>query len=557
MRIKFRKCISAIMITCIAVVMSVFLNPANYVYAAGNTINNIPVVGYDAQGNEYQLQPKATFTLDSATFTSMTADAEFHIILEDVTYDWEKNRNPLMDNDYELGLSYNPYIFCVKPGTLTPDEVYTGTVTVPIPDGYDGATAKVFEEYDMINEPDTTKRAVASYTDTTITMPAKMKYWETNESDGNGGFVTIGGFSSHLRVEFKKKIAIDSLKTNASLTPATSEYNGSAITPKVTITGLTENTDFTVAYSNNTNAGTAKATVTGKNLYKGTFDLPFTITTASIESKKAAASLSATEFDHTGSAITPDITITGLTKDTDFTIAYANNVDIGTATATVTGKGNYTGSFTLDYIIKKAEDKSKEDDKTEAKVEDNKGQDYNVTSNGATKTATYEAPKSKKETKITIPNSITLKDGTKVPVTKVAANACKKNTKLKSATIGNNVKDVGNNAFNGCSSLTTLKFGKKVENIGAGAARNCKKLKKTTIPASTKKIGANAFNGDSNLTNLIINCKSLKSIGNGAIKSINPKATITLKGTAKQKKAVKKLITNKKTGYKSTMKINM
>ena len=309
--------------------------------------------------------------------------------------------------------------------------------------------------------------------------------------------------------------------------------------------------DFAVSYSNNTNVGTAKATITGKNLYSGSFELPFTITAMPIEKKKDVAALSATEFEHTGSAITPEVKITGLTKDTDFTVAYANNIEPGTATATITGKCNYTGSFNLEYTIKKPAEVG---DAVMA-VEDNKGQDYTVISNGEKKEATYEAPKSKKETKINIPNNITLKDGTKVPVTKVAPNACKKNTKLKSATIGNNVRDVGDNAFNGCSNLTTLKFGKRVENIGKGAARNCKKLKKTTIPASTKKIGANAFNGDSSLTNLTINCKNLKSVGNGAIKKINPKATIILKGTAKQKQAALKLITNKKTGYKGSMKI--
>lgn len=43
-----------------------------------------------------------------------------------------------------------------------------------------------------------------------------------------------------------------------------------------------------------------------------------------------------------------------LTKDTDFTVAYANNVKAGTATATFTGKGNYTGVITDTFEITKA-----------------------------------------------------------------------------------------------------------------------------------------------------------------------------------------------------------
>lgn len=59
-------------------------------------------------------------------------------------------------------------------------------------------------------------------------------------------------------------------------------YNGSALTPVVTVqdgnTTLTEGTDYTVEYSNNTDAGTsAKATITGKGNYIGTVEKTFTI----------------------------------------------------------------------------------------------------------------------------------------------------------------------------------------------------------------------------------------------------------------------------------------
>ena len=336
----------------------------------------------------------------------------------------------------------------------------------------------------------------------------------------------------------------------ATLEYTTHEYTGKALEPTVSIAGLTSGTHYTVKYENNIGVGTAKVTIEGKGNYTGKLEKTFAITQAAIDNLKANATITdGTEFEYSGSAITPDVTIPGLTKDTDFTVAYANNTEPGTATVTITGKGNYTGSFTLEFTIKKAAEDEEEI------VVDGNGSKYSVKTNGKEKVATFLSPKTKKETKLVIADNVTTKDNTKVPVTKVAPNACKKNTKLKSATIGNNVRDVGDNAFNGCSNLTTLKFGKRVENIGKGAARNCKKLKKTTIPASTKKIGANAFNGDSSLANLTINCKNLKSIGNGAIKKINPKATITLKGSAKQKKAALKLITNKKTGYKATMKI--
>ena len=52
---------------------------------------------------------------------------------------------------------------------------------------------------------------------------------------------------------------------------------------------------------------------------------------------------------------TPDVTIKHgdmvLVKDTDYTVEYANNTELGTATMTVTGVGNYTGSKTLEFEI--------------------------------------------------------------------------------------------------------------------------------------------------------------------------------------------------------------
>lgn len=49
----------------------------------------------------------------------------------------------------------------------------------------------------------------------------------------------------------------------------------------------------------------------------------------------------------------PAVTVTGLTADTDYTVAYANNKDAGTATVTITGKGNYTKSIEKTFKIKK------------------------------------------------------------------------------------------------------------------------------------------------------------------------------------------------------------
>ena len=58
---------------------------------------------------------------------------------------------------------------------------------------------------------------------------------------------------------------------------------------------------------------------------------------------------------YTGSAITPTVTVmdgeTTLVLNTDYTVAYSNNVETGTATVTVTGMGNYSGTATANFTI--------------------------------------------------------------------------------------------------------------------------------------------------------------------------------------------------------------
>ena len=56
-------------------------------------------------------------------------------------------------------------------------------------------------------------------------------------------------------------------------------------------------------------------------------------------------------FIYTGSEITPAVTINGLVEGTDYEVTYSNNIDAGTATVTVTGIGNYTGTITKDFTI--------------------------------------------------------------------------------------------------------------------------------------------------------------------------------------------------------------
>ncbi len=126
-------------------------------------------------------------------------------------------------------------------------------------------------------------------------------------------------------------------------------YNGTAQVPEVTITyqgePLKAGADFSVSCSDNINAGTATVVINGKGEYTGSFTRTFTIAQASIQSAQMG-NLSARRY--TGDALEPDVTVTldgkTLTADTDYTVAYADNIEPGTAKLTITGSRNYTGT---------------------------------------------------------------------------------------------------------------------------------------------------------------------------------------------------------------------
>ncbi len=84
----------------------------------------------------------------------------------------------------------------------------------------------------------------------------------------------------------KSTVSIKSAKVTLKTTSYT--YNGKAKKPavksvKVNGTTLTKDTDYTVSYKNNKNAGTAYVVITGKGNYTGTVKKTFTIKKASIK----------------------------------------------------------------------------------------------------------------------------------------------------------------------------------------------------------------------------------------------------------------------------------
>ena len=173
--------------------------------------------------------------------------------------------------------------------------------------------------------------------------------------------------NAQVSVTYKK------LMTNTAITIQDIQaltYNGQAQEPVVTVkdgeTTLVLNTDYTVSYSNNTNAAQADAsqdaptvTITGiGESYDGNTQKTFTINPA----KLTGTTLKQTEFMYNLFDPQPQTAEVAEVKAGElvvpaeqYDVTGNQQTEIGTYTVTVTGKTNFTGSVTADFEIKDTE----------------------------------------------------------------------------------------------------------------------------------------------------------------------------------------------------------
>jgi hypothetical protein len=109
---------------------------------------------------------------------------------------------------------------------------------------------------------------------------------------------------------------------------------------------LTKGTDYDVSFANNINAGAASVNVTGKGNYGGMLLGTYTIDPLSISDGNVTIE-PIDDRTYTGAAQEPPVVVKlngVVVPSSNYTVSYSNNINVGTANVTLTGKGNFTGS---------------------------------------------------------------------------------------------------------------------------------------------------------------------------------------------------------------------
>lgn len=284
---------------------------------------------------------------------------------------------------YSFGDKIEPKVSVTLGDKVLADDAYTvsytdnvnagkASITVTGTGDYKGQTGTTFviEQYDIGSASLVLESNSYEYTGSEIKPAVKNIAIEgreiapgsdfditySNNKDKGTGSVTLTArantnYKGTVSAAFKIGAADIS---NANVTVSDAAYTGQPIKPDVTVIlgtkKLTEGTDYTVDYTDNTDAGTATVTVKGIGNYTGTVDTQFKITAKSL----SLAVVTAADQTYTGRELTPDVTVTLDGKkiaDTEYDVKYTSNVNKGTSTITVTGKHNYTGSKTGTFKI--------------------------------------------------------------------------------------------------------------------------------------------------------------------------------------------------------------
>lgn len=228
---------------------------------------------------------------------------------------------------------------------------YTGSAVKPEIRVYDGSRRLTWKKDCTVNYKNNTKAAQSTGTKApAVVVKGKGNYAGTETQ----AFSIVQKDISDIDVakSFIDAYALPKNNKNPSLV-FSAKYNGKA---------LKKNKDYVLSVRDSAGKevgsysalGDYTLTVTGAGRnYKGTCAFPFTVTDKTPVSKLKISKIADQEYDGTSKTPQPVVKFgsTTLTEGIDYYLSYDNNMEVGTATVTVTGKNEYFGTRNLTFRI--------------------------------------------------------------------------------------------------------------------------------------------------------------------------------------------------------------
>lgn len=328
---------------------------ANYNETSGNTLT-IKIIDKNTDANTLQIDVPATVTYGDTVSPSVGESKPAGA--GDVTFKFfDKDGNQVSDQPFPVG-KYKVTASCEDADTIYTAEKEFEVVARALTE--ENVT---FGENLVYTGNELTQTVTVTVNGKTLTVGTDYTVSDLTGTEPGSYPVTVAGTGNYTG-EVTKSFTISKAQiSSAAITYDAGPYGytGKEWKPEVTVSfnsaTLTAGNDYTVSYENNINAGTAKIIITGiGDHFTGLTEKTFTINSAEISGCTFAPIADVT---YNTQAHTPEVTVAisgrTLEADKDYTVSYASNVNAGTATVTVTGKGNFTGSANTTFTIAKAD----------------------------------------------------------------------------------------------------------------------------------------------------------------------------------------------------------
>ncbi len=327
---------------------------ANYNEASGTL--TIKIIDKNTDANTLQIDVPATVTYGDTVSPSVGESKPAGA--GDVTFKFfDKDGNQVSDQPFPVG-KYKVTASCEDADTIYTAEKEFEVVARALTE--ENVT---FGENLVYTGNELTQTVTVTVNGKTLTVGTDYTVSDLTGTEPGSYPVTVAGTGNYTG-EVTKSFTISKAQiSSAAITYDAGPYGytGKEWKPEVTVSfnsaTLTAGNDYTVSYENNINAGTAKIIITGiGDHFTGLTEKTFTINSAEISGCTFAPIADVT---YNTKAHTPEVTVAisgrTLEADKDYTVSYASNVYAGTATVTVTGKGNFTGSANTTFTIAKAD----------------------------------------------------------------------------------------------------------------------------------------------------------------------------------------------------------